>query len=288
MAYDVGQTVRLPVTVTDEDGDPVNATMVIEVIKPDGTLLAPPAITNDGTGLYHADVTTDGPGTWQWKYSASGAVLPSVYTGQFFVRPAGQRIISLKEAKTHLNKAQVRVDDDDELRDFIDMTTVVLENIKGVIVPRNFTEYHSGGGPCVYLRRRPVLSVVTIQENWGPGDVRTLTAEPDLGVGAVEDQYVLDVHVGRIRRRASGWDSMFPHGILNVKVVYRAGRATVEGNIRLAALQLLTHFWRQSQLAAGGSRPRTNETDVTLVASYGVPDSVRAMLGAKRAPRLGS
>lgn len=287
MAYDVGQTVRVPVTVTDVDGDPTDATMAIEVTKPDGTTSSP-AITNDGVGLYHADITTDAPGTWLWKYSASGAVLPAVYTGQFFVRTPGPRIVSLREAKEYLNKNALQVQDDEELRDFIDMTTVVLETIKGPIVPRTVTEYQAGGKHYVFLRRRPVLSITSVQEVWGPDDVRTLTAEPDLSVGATTDQYVADLPRGRLRRRDSGFPACFPYGVANVKIVYRVGQSPIQPNVRQAGLNLLAHFWRSTQLVTGRSRPRSEFNDETLVASYGVPESVRKLLGDKRAPRLGA
>lgn len=292
MAYDIGQTVRVPVSVKDADGDPIDATMAIEVLRPDGTTFPPPSIVNDGVGEYHSDITTDATnyGTWQWKFSASGTILPAVYTGQFFVRVPGQRIVSLTEAKEHLNKSRLVVTDDEELRNFIDMTTVVLEGIKGPIIPRTITEYHNGGCRGIFLRYRPVISITSVQEVVSQGDVRTLTAEPDLGIGATENQYTIDLPRGRILRRDTGFNSYFASGSRNVKIIYKVGLQPLEANVRMAALELLTHFWRASQLSRGGTRPRDNrdaETDVSLVTSYGVPTRIRQLMGKKKAPRIG-
>ena len=262
--------------------------MAITVTRPDGTIFGPPTVVNDSTGQYHADVLTDAAnyGVWQWRYDASGAVLPSVYTGQFFVRTPGQRIVGLKEAKDYLNKNQLKVTDDEELRDFIDMTRMLIENIKGAVVPRTLTEFYDGGRPVITLRKGPVLSVTTVQESWGPGDVRTLTAEPDLSIGAVENQYMLDKVRRFVGRRNGGYHAYFPTGTNNIKVVYVVGTSPIPDNIRLGALELISHMWRASQLQGGGSRPREGQSETVSIAMALAP-RVREMLGPRRAPRVG-
>ena len=288
MAFDIGQKVRLPVAVADADGTPTAAAMAVVITRPDGTVFPAGAVVQDaGVGNYHVDVTTDGTnwGPWLWTFTASGAVV-AVYSGQFFVRAPGPRIVSLEEVKHHLNKSLDVHDDDEELRDWIDATRWVIENIKGVVVPRTFVEYHDGGGRQITLRRGPVISVAEVRLAWGPGDVRVLTAEADDMVGATVDQYLLHPQTRRLLHRNGGWTMRWPYGQQNIRATYRAGRIVPEDNIRQASKELIGHFWRQSQLATGNTRPRADAPDPTSMA-YGVPNRVRELLGTKRAPRLG-
>jgi len=287
MAYDIGQMVRIPVTVKDLTGALTDATMAIVVTRPDDTVYPAPAIVHSGLGSYYADVVPDGTsyGPWQWQYTASGAAV-GVYTGQFLVRTPGVRIVSLAEAKRHLNKDSTVTTDDEDIRDFIDAAQFVIEFRLGVaIVLTTAVEYFDGGGRAVHLRRGPVASVTEVREQWAPGDQRTLTLEPDNSVGVTDTQYIVDTPGRRIIRRANGFDYAFPCGSRNVKVTYRPGSTAPAANIRLAALELIAHVWRASQLASGQTRTKSAEEMVTV--GFAVPNRVRELLGVKRAPRLG-
>lgn len=285
MAYDVGQMVRLPVTVKDAAGTPTNATMSIVVTRPDETIYPAPAIGNDSTGVYHADVVPDTPGPWLWKYTAAGAAV-GVYTGQFFVRAPGPRIVSLPEAKKHLNKDLNATADDDEIRDFIDAAQYVIEFRLGFrIVPRTVVEYFDGGCLAVHLSEGPVTAVVEVREQWAPGDQRTLTAEPDTSVGVGDNNYLLGTG-RRLLRRSNGYQYGFPSGVQNIKVTYKVGPLSPLPNVKLAALELIGHVWRASQLASGQTRSR-EVTESLVSIGYAVPNRVRELLGAKRAPRVG-
>jgi hypothetical protein len=287
MAYDIGQMVRLPVTVRDTAGTLTDATMAISVTRPDETVYPAPAVAHDGVGQYHADVIPDAAnyGPWLWRYTASGAAV-GVYTGQFLVRAPGPRIVSLVEAKRHLNKDLNVTTDDEDIRDFIDAAQYVIEFRLGTaVVPRTIVEYFDGGTDVVHLRTGPVLTVIEVREQWSPGDQRVLTVEPDTSVGT-SDNYLLDVPTRRIFRRLSGYPYPFPPGRSNVKVTYRAGTLVPAPNVHLAALELISHVWRASQLASG--QTRTKEVTESLVAiGYTVPNRVRELLATKRAPRLG-
>lgn len=280
MAYDVGQTVRVPVTVRDDAGNLTDATMAVDVRRPDGTAVAGLVVVKDSTGTYHVDVPATTPGPWSWAWTASGAVAPAVYTGQFWVRIPGPRIISLPELKKHLNKSITDTTDDDELLDWIDAARFVLESICGPIIPTTYTETHEAYGDTVIrLRRRPVISVTAVTVAVG-GDVWTLAAEtPTPG----DRQYTV-TRGGLLRNRSNGWTLRWPGA---VTVTYVAGRTVPEDNLRMAARELITHGWRQSQLASGGTRPRADGPD-PISLSYGVPNRVRELLGGqKKAPRLG-
>jgi hypothetical protein len=286
MAYDVGQMVRLPVTVRDNAGQLAAATMASTVTRPDDTVFPAPAVVNAGIGQYYADVVVDTPGPWLWRYTASGTVV-GVYTGQFFVRTPGPRIVSLVEAKRHLNKDLAVTTDDEDIRDFIDAAQFVIEFRLGVaVVPRTIVEYHDGGCTAIHLNKGPVIAVLELREQWAPGDQRVLTLEPDSSIGTGDGNYLLDVPARRILRRNNGYDYPFPAGSRNIKVTYRIGSVVPQENVRLAARELIAHVWRASQLASGQTRAKEVAESMVAV-GYAVPNRVRELLGVKRAPRLG-
>lgn len=280
MAYNVGQTVRVPVTVKDDAGNPTDATVAVSVTRPDGTAVAGLGIVHDGPGAYHVDVTATDPGPWVWTWTASVAVPTSVYSGQFWVRVPGPRITDLTTLKKHLNKSITDTTDDDELMDWLDAARWVIENITGPIIPTTFTETHEAAGArVVRLRRRPVISVTAVTVSVG-GDSWPLVAETT----PPGDRQFTVTPSGLLYYRANGWTLRWTGTAL---VTYMAGRRVPQENLVMAAREFITHAWRQSQLAAGGTRPRTDGPDPTSL-SYGVPNRVRELLGGqKKAPRLG-
>lgn len=279
MAYDVGQTVRVPVTVKDDAGTLTDADVTVAVTRPDGTIVPGLIVAHDSTGMYHVDVPAVEPGPWMWSWTASGAVATSVYAGQFWVRIPGPRIIGLSELKLHLNKSLADTTDDDELMDWIDAARWVLESIVGPIIPTTYTETHAAhGARLIRLRRRPVISVTSVTVTLG-GDTWALAPEVVPG----DRQYMVD-STGILWNRSNGYSLRW---VGMVSVVYRAGRVVPADNLRMAAREMITHGWRQSQLASGGTRPRTDGPD-PISLSYGVPNRVRELLGGqKKAPRLG-
>src|SRR5262245_11776900 len=129
MGYEVGQRVRIAVDVKDINGNLAAATMALVVLREDGTAYAGLTIVHDSTGKYHSDVTVDTPGRITWQWNATGAVI-GVYYGQAYVRSPFAGILSLTEAKVHLNKSLTDTSDDDELLDWIDAITIALEKIE--------------------------------------------------------------------------------------------------------------------------------------------------------------
>ena len=283
MAYDVGQRVRVDLSIVDETGAPANTTLVVNVTRGDFTAYPAPAITQDGLGAYHFSVDADRPGPWVWEAVGTTPVV-TARTGQFFVRSSGARLLSLAEGKKYLNKDLTVTVDDDEVLDLIDTATTLIEEIVGAIVPRNVTEVYPGGYRTIYLKQR-ARSITSVVEAQGVGQVVTLVADVP-GVSAANDGYLFVADTNAIRRTAGGSLQTFT-GI--VTVVYVAGRAIVPPNFRTGAGELLSHVWRTSQFSRGISRPRTNDTqDPTIVMGYAIPNRVRELLGtSKRGPRLG-
>lgn len=284
MSYEIGQKVRVALEVRTELGVLTNATVAVTTVKPNLVAGPSPTALNDGVGLYHFDVTPDAvPGPWQWTATITGTVT-AVQRGQFWVRDPAIALISLEEIKSHLNKSLSVHDDDDELRDWIDAARFVIEREVGPVLPRTVVERYPGGRPMFTLRTGPVISVISVQEVWGPGDTRTLTVEDGVTYG--DNQYLFDAFNRRIARRNNGWRAYFPSGDANVTVTYQVGRYPIPMNHKLATAELISHLWRASQLAAGGARPNLNTPDVIPV-GYAVPNRVRELLGRRRAPRLG-
>lgn len=279
--YNLGQLVRITTTVKDANGALVtNATVSAAVTKPDATT-AVPSVTSNGDGTYYADILGDQSGFWLYTFTATGTA-SGVDAGQFVVRIPGARIVSLGEAKRHLDKLGGRTADDEEITDMIDMATVLLEPIVGVMVPRNIVELHDGVhyDRPIYLRRGPVLSIVSIVEHYSDGTSYTLTT----------NDYLADVRIKRIQRVSAGFVPFpWPVGLINITTTHQAGRNPIPQNIRTGAVELVGNLWRTTQQRSAGQRPGVPSGAVDVIPStYAIPRRVQEMLfGSRRAPMIG-
>jgi hypothetical protein len=285
MSYDIGTTVRVPIDVKDDAGAPIAAVVAFTVTRPDGTVFPLGAVVNPSVGSYYVDVIPDGTayGIWSWSATVGGTVAQTVYTGQFFVRSPGPRIVSLAEVKRHLNKSPGVTTDDEELRDWIDAAQIVVEGIVGPVMRRTVVETYYPRGEMIVLRTAPVHAVTSVVEEWGPDDVRTLASQPAAPGPYGDDDYSTDTTMRYLFRRSGGWPRTFGP---KVTVTYGVGPAVPAQNVRLATMELITHMWRGSQLASGTTRPRQDAPDPISLA-YAVPNRVRELLGRRRGPRLG-
>jgi uncharacterized protein YfaS (alpha-2-macroglobulin family) len=78
--YQLGETVRVDATITDEDGTATDpATVTVSIRGPDGVMLiTDTSMTQDGVGLYHYDYTliseTSGlVGKYTYKVECTGS-----------------------------------------------------------------------------------------------------------------------------------------------------------------------------------------------------------------------
>lgn len=69
MAYDLGNTATLHLTVTPFDG---TTTATVEATSPTGVVSNPAASTDDGGNHWTAQVTLNEPGTWTIKWTVAG------------------------------------------------------------------------------------------------------------------------------------------------------------------------------------------------------------------------
>lgn len=290
--YDVGDRVNVSTVVVNQaTGQPTNATMTIAVTKPDNSLLSPaPTINNPSTGAYNADIDVTLPGNNRVLWTASGAVVGRDEY-QFYVQPPGFRVVSLQDAKNHINKTSVYSGDDNDLRGFIDTAGELVDRLAGPTVNRTVIEYHDGGCGQIFPRLWPVVSVSEVIETWPGGPNYTLN-QISLGANAGTGyDYTFDPVTAAITRRINNWSHPFAPGTLNVKVTYVAGRPQPwPAVVRMAALDEIGFLWRTSQAGRGAGRPQIGVGDTTVdVSGFGpVPARVYGMLAGTLPPLAGA
>lgn len=255
MTYVLGQRVSLRTTVTDAAGVATDATTVLTVTAPDGTVTTP-AVTHPGTGLYSADVTFNQAGDWLRVWSTSGAIV-STDVDQIHVISPTLRIVGLAEVKEHGNITTTA--NDRELLDFIGTSQQMIESLVGTTVPQTFTETQYTSAGNVWLRHSPVLSVTSVTEFGG-------VVDPGL--------YIVDADAGVITR-TDGRD-WYGATTSALTTVYRAGRAPIPEGIRWAAKELTVSLWRSTQAQRGG-RSRGSDAPETPT-GYALPNRVREAL----------
>lgn len=183
--------------------------------------------------------------------------------------------ITADDLKAHLRKSGT--DDDAKLTGFVSAAcTAIVERIGQVASVDAVDEAdnrHRHRRRSIVLQARPVVSVDTVEVAGGD---EIPPADPDNHV----DGWVLDRGAGVVRHTR-----VFPRGV--IRVAYEAGRDPVPGNIRLAALELGGHLWKQSQLANNSTARPPSFGDDTLVLpglAYALPLRVRELLGLGKLP----
>lgn len=290
--YDVGDQVHVSTTVFPAGSNsPANATMAIAVTRPDLSAAPTPSINNDGVGQYSADVPVTAAGNWLITWSASGAVVGKDEY-QFFVQPPGFRIVSLTDAKVHINKTMTYTGDDNELRGYIDTAGELIESLAGPVVNRTVVEYHNGGNVQIFPRLWPVMSITSIVESWPGGPNYTLNQMADLGVGGSTGfDFTFDPVTGAVTRRVQNWEYPFPGGVNNIKLTYVAGRAQPwPAKYRMAALAEISWLWRLFGTGRGAGRPSVgmNEETVAVPGFGAVPVAVVSLIGTDLPPQAGA
>lgn len=226
--YDLGDQVALAVAITDAAGDPANATAVaVTITLPDGTTTTP-SVTNPTTGSYSAaySPTLAGRHVVSWVATGTNA---SAYTDVFNVQdPTEAPVISLAEAKAHLNITSTTADE--ELRRVIEVVTRTGELYTGrVFGRRSVTERISGGFSTIAVSQVPVISVASIAEN---------------GATVAASGYHLSNPAGGVITRLNGnLTRAWERGAYNITVTYVAGYAIQPAYDRQGCLEFLRHLW---------------------------------------------
>lgn len=263
MPFDVGDSVPIAVNVYDSSTPPVltNASVVtLTITLPDGTTVNP-SVTNPPsvTGQYRVTYVPTVEGRFAWRFVTT---TPSTaYQDVFVVREAlSPALLSLADAKAHLNIPATSTTNDDELREFLEAATEVIEQRVGPVARRTLTAQVNGGWYTIYLPKTQVLTVTAItlvSDGSSPMDLADLN---------------INTRWGQVSRKSS---APFPDGLLNV--TYTVGRAVVPANITNAAKLIVKHLW-ETQL---GNLPSVQGDDrgyVVTGAGYMIPYRVLSEL----------
>lgn len=279
MSYDLGDIVPLGITITDSTGVNANASAVTCTITlPDGTT-STKSVTNPTTGLYNCDYSPTIVGRYSVRWVATGTNA-SAFTDDFVVRDyANIGVVSLSEAKAHLNIPATDTDYDDELRLFMDATTDLVENYLGIIVgKRTFTdELYDGNNEFIRIRNPKVISITSVYEN---------------GALLNSGQYVMDYTGQRLYRIGSGtlyatnsygyWSG----GMNNISISYISGFVNPPAAIRQGTLETLRHLW-QTQRGSSSVMGRQLQGDETYsTPTYSLPRRAMELLDPASLPGL--
>jgi hypothetical protein len=162
-------------------------------------------------------------------------------------------IVSLQEVKEHLRypNPSAPTSDDSNLQRFITAADECIEFECDEILPRLFEETYDGGRTKIFLRHRPVLEVLNIEEGWGwiNFELDFVDVNSPAQVNSVYAYSIDNAQTGEITRRSAGNVVLpFVRGDNNIAVTYRAGESVIPGTLILAELELIAHWWQNSQL----------------------------------------
>lgn len=259
--YEVGDAVLLTFTPKTPAGAASDATVVLSVELPDATSVSP-SVTHGGVGEYSAVFVPTLAGRHVLRWSATGSATDAfvdVLNVSASVSPVA--IISLAEARQHLNMPDDETVDDEELRTFINAASRVVERyLRETIARRTVVEDRwLRGEPLVVLDAAPIISLTSV-------------VSPD---GAY-------TWSGTLENSETGLVSLTSAVYGTARFTYVAGRSVVPDEY-LKATQIITaHLWstqRQPLVSAGFG----GETVVTPGRGYLIPNQAAQLLGG-RAP----
>jgi hypothetical protein len=236
-------------------------TVTVTITLPDQTTAAP-TVNNTALGTYSFDYLTTAAGRNDVVVTATGGTLGTLdrrWTDSFTFASSGAGfVLSMAEARAHLNLSDTN--DDEELRSWLETVTRVVESQVGDIVPKTIGPERQRGGRSLWLRRRPVISVTSIDPwlNFG-------TSYPTTDVRVTES--------GRVELKTGGYFVGGPFA-----VVYQVGRTTVGGNIRDAGKMILQHLWESQRGASGLPFAAADDTGLIPGFAFAVPNRASELL----------
>lgn len=260
-------SVPLQFKVYNASGVLADATTVTVTISREGAVVAgPTVITSSPAGVY----TYFGPSTVAGRYTVSWVATganATDRTDQYDVRPADSTaLLSLYDAKLTLNYDQTVTIDDDELTDYLEPVTSLIEKLIGPVIPRSVTETVQFARSSFSLRKPPVISLTSITPVLTNGIAYSVSDFTPLSGGQVV-------------RQDGTWLVEGPY-----TVVYQAGRTgAIDPDILQAARLLLQHFWRTQR---GQGRPG-QAADDGYGAAYTIPNRVLELLGVDPDRQMG-
>lgn len=257
--YDLGDPVGLAVNITDSSGAAANAgSVAVTVTLPDGST-STPTVTNGGVGQYTATYTPTMVGRHNVRWVATGANA-SAFNDVFDVRAGlSTSLLSLADAKKALNINPNDTSQDEELRDYLEAITDVIEGYTDAIIDRTVVEQVASYGSTLPLSTLPVKSITSIANVQVSGWSQQLA---DL---------VVDPFTGIVRRISRG-----SFGGEVYTITYVAGRGNVvPPALALAARIILKNVWAPQR---GGGRGESDE----MVPAYLIPYRAMSLIRKHR------
>lgn len=262
--YDLNGNYLLATNVYAADGTTLQnaSTVTCTITFQDGTVVAgPTAASTSATGVYTFPAVTTQAGRYTVEWISTGP--NDARSDTYDVRTtASISLLSLTDARKALNF--VKTLNNEELRDYLDATTRLIENYIGPVIPRTFTETIYGTS-VMSLTNRPVTAVTSIT-----GVMTGAWVIPSSNV-------VFDSVTGivQLNTRFGFYDEY--------TVVYTAGWG-MSDDIAQAARVTLQHLWNNQRNMMGGN-PEAQGPGYGL--GFSLPASAREALNGKRTPAVG-
>lgn len=267
MPYDLSDSVPIAVDVKDAANALTNAaTVTLTITLPDGTtapgvtVANPPSVTGEYRVTYIP--TQVGLHAWRFVATAPNTAYQDVFNVRDTVSPA---LISMADAKRHLKINST--DFDDQLREWIEASTKVVESYVGPIVRRTHTAKVSGWRrsiPLPHTQVTAITAVTLVQDGSTPITLSDLAINTPAGIVTYK----------------SG--ATFPYG--DMDFTYTVGRTVVDANWSQAAELILQTRWQQSQLGNLPSIQGDTSGYVVSGSGYLVPYAALALLQADQVP----
>lgn len=153
------------------------------------------------------------------------------------------------------------------LQDITDMACFWVQDYLGQPVApttfdRRFNGWQGWNGAYVMLPYFPVLEIVSVTEWWGGSGPHNVVEQTPSQQQVGADSYQLDTLKGMLIRTFPGLvqKPWFP-GSRNIEVVWVAGYNPIPPTIRIAARELINHWYRNTQEAPRTFRQGLQEYD---------------------------
>ena len=226
MPYDIADSVPLAWDVKDATGTLVTAsTVTLTITLPDGSTVSPAVPAPSPAGQYRVTYVPATAGLHAWRVVTT--VPNTAYQDVFVVRAAtSSALLSLADAKAHLNVTTTT--HDEELREYLEASTKVVESYVGPVVRRTYTRRVCGGSrqiPLPHTQVTAVTNVTVVSDGSSPITLSDLSINTAAGIVSLK----------------SG--GSFGYG--DMDWTYTVGRSSVESNWTLAAKLILQTRWQQ-------------------------------------------
>lgn len=270
MPYDVGDSVPIAWDVKNAAGVLVNAgTVTLTVTLPDGTTATPAVGVPSVTGQYRETYVPASAGRYVWNVVTlnPNTAISDVFEVRQAVSPS---LLSLADAKTHLKIPSATTTFDEQLRDFLESATEIVESYIGPVVRRTYTYRVNGGRDVLILPHTQVTAVTALTS--------VQTGAASLALASLS----IDTQAGDVFRKDGG---CFPGG--RYDITYTVGRSVVKANWSTAARIIVKHLW-ETQLgnlpAIQGDTPGYVVTGSGYIVPYlaisllNIPNSAQPMV----------